>query len=117
MPVALYMDHNVPRSITTSLRLRGVDTLTAFEDGAQEMDDSSLLDRATELKRVLFTQDDDLLTEAAIRQRKGIYFCGVIFAHQLNTTIGACVNDLELIAEAGNLQDFENRVEYLPFRV
>jgi hypothetical protein len=33
MAVALYMDHQVERAITSGLRLRGVDVLTAYEDG------------------------------------------------------------------------------------
>ncbi len=65
------MDHHVPRAITNGLRLRGADVLTAHEDGAGELRDPALLDRASELERVLFTQDDDLLTEATQRQRRG----------------------------------------------
>jgi hypothetical protein len=114
MPIALYMDHHVPRAITTGLRLREVNVLTAFEDSASQMDDSALLDRANELGRVLFTQDDDLLAEAAGRQREGIPFSGVIYAHQLRVTIGTCVSDLELIAQAGEPQDLANQVEFLP---
>jgi len=34
MAVALYMDQHVPRAIAAGLRLRGVDVLTAYEDGA-----------------------------------------------------------------------------------
>ena len=63
--VSLYMDQHVPRAITIGLRLRGIDVITAFEDDTGEMIDSELLDRAAEMGRVLFTQDDDLLTEAA----------------------------------------------------
>ena len=37
MAIALYMDHHVPRAITMGLRLRGVDVLTAYEDGANEL--------------------------------------------------------------------------------
>lgn len=81
MAIAIYMDHHVPRAITVGLRLRGVDVLTAYEDGSSELDDSALLDRANELKRVLFTRDDDLLIETTRRQRAGIPFYGVIFAH------------------------------------
>ena len=65
------MDVHVRRAVTTGLRLRGVDILTAQEDGAGEFDDPRLLDRATELGRVLLTQDDDLLKEAARRQKPG----------------------------------------------
>ena len=62
MAIALYMDQHVPRAITVGLRLRGVDVLTAYEDGTSELADPALLDRASELGRVLFTRDDDLAT-------------------------------------------------------
>jgi len=92
MAIAFYMNQHVPRAMTIGLRLRGVDVITAYEDGASEMDDSELLDRAGELERVLFTQDDDLLVEATKRQREGTPFRGVIYAHQLRVSIGTCVS-------------------------
>ena len=55
------MDEHVHRAITSGLRLRGVDVLTAQEDGRRKTADSLLLDRATELQRVLFSQDEDFL--------------------------------------------------------
>ena len=114
MTVALYMDVHVHRAITTGLRLRGVDVLTAQEDGHQTAADDRLLDRATELQRILFTQDDDLLAEAKLRQSSNVPFAGVIYAHQLRITIGRCVQDLELIAKAGKPEELANRVEFLP---
>jgi hypothetical protein len=53
--VALYMDEHVHRAITTNLRLRGIDVLTAQDDGRRQVPDHILLDRATELQRVLFS--------------------------------------------------------------
>lgn len=114
MPIALYMDHHVPRAITAGLRSRGVDVLTAYEDKAHELDDPALLDRAGELKRVLFTRDDDLLTEATRRQRASIPFHGVIYAHQLRVPIGVCIQDLEIVAEVGGADDLNNAVLFLP---
>jgi hypothetical protein len=114
VPVSLYMDHHVPKAITVGLRLRGMDVLSAHEDGADQLDDDLLLKRAHELERALFTQDDDLLVEAAKRQREGIPFSGVIYGHQLRVTIGVCVQDLEMIAKGGELEDLENRVVFLP---
>lgn len=108
------MDHNVPRAITVGLRLRGADVITADEDGADDMDDPGLLDRSTELGRVLFTHDDDLLAEATRRQQEDIFFGGVIYAHQMGTTIGACISDLALISNAGEPEDLLNRVQFLP---
>lgn|SRR6185503_9311232 len=79
MSVRLYMDVHVRRSVTNGLRLRGIDVLTAQEDGAGEVDDADLLDRAAELGRVLFTQDEDLLVEAKRRQESDQPFAGVIY--------------------------------------
>jgi uncharacterized protein with PIN domain len=114
MPLAIYMDHHVPRAITNGLRLRGVDVLTAHEDGKDEALDPDLLDRSTELRRVLFTQDRDLLEEAKRRQEKGVPFHGVIYGHQLQVSIGMCVRDLELIAKGGEPEDVINQIQFLP---
>jgi hypothetical protein len=114
MPLAFYMDHHVPRAITVGLRLRGVDMLTAYEDGRSELADPALLDRASELERVLFTRDDDLLVEASKQQREGLAFYGVIYAHQLRVSIGRCIEDLELIAKVGEAKDLLNGVKFLP---
>jgi hypothetical protein len=78
------------------------------------MDDSQLLNRAAELGCVLFTQDDDLLAEAAKRQRASPRFHGVIYAHQLRTAIGTCVNDLEIIAKTADQEDLLKTVIFLP---
>ncbi|GFP26172.1 hypothetical protein HKBW3S25_01662, partial [Candidatus Hakubella thermalkaliphila] len=55
MPISLYMDEHVPRAITVALRIRGVDVIAAQEDKAVGFSDTKLLDRAADLKRVLFT--------------------------------------------------------------
>lgn len=108
------MDVHVPAAITKTLRVRGVDVLTSQEDGTRRLPDDSLLDRATQLSRVLFTRDEDLLAEATSRQRTNRTFAGVIYAHQLNVSIGGWIADLELIAEASDLPEWSNRVEHLP---
>lgn len=115
MSVRLYMDVHVRRAVTEGLRLRGVDVLTAQEDGAAELSDSHLLNRASALGRILFTQDDDLLSEARMRQSSGAPFVGLVYAHQLNTSVGQCIADLELIAKATDYSEWVSQVIYLPF--
>jgi len=44
MSIGLYMDVHIPKAITIGLRLRGVDVLTAQEDGAITLPDADLLD-------------------------------------------------------------------------
>jgi predicted nuclease of predicted toxin-antitoxin system len=51
------MDVHVPYAIAIGLRLRGVDVITAQEDGSRELEDSDLLNRATKLGRIMFTRD------------------------------------------------------------
>jgi len=112
--IKLYMDHHVPRAITVGLRLRGVDVIIPLEDGTSRMDDPELLDRAGELGRILFTQDDDFLVEATKRQRSGIPFVGIVYGHQLRVSIGSCIEDLETIAKAGEPENLFNIVQFLP---
>ena len=112
----LYMDVHVPGAVTRGLAIRGVDVLTAQDDGARRLPDPELLDRAGDLGRVLFSQDDDLLQEAARRQRAGIEFGGVVYMHQLELSIGQCIADLELICCACDPDDLRNQVWYLPLR-
>jgi len=88
--------------------------LTAQEDGAVGLDDDSLLQRATELGRVLVSQDEDLLREGARRLREHKNFSGIIYAHQLRVTVGQVVEDLELIATATSREEWSGKIEYLP---
>ena len=114
MSLALYMDEHVHMAITIGLRFRDVDVLTVQEDNRTGTPDPILLDRAIELGRVMFSQDRDFLIEAQRRQTEGINFSGVIFARQSRVLIGNCIRDLEIIAKVGNLEEFANRVQYLP---
>ena len=111
----LYMDHHVPGPITEGLRRRGVDVLTAEENGATQLDDEVLLDRATAMGRILFSQDKDLLAIAQLRQQAGREFAGVAYSHQLKISIGKAVRDLELLVKVFEPDDMRNRVEYLPY--
>jgi predicted nuclease of predicted toxin-antitoxin system len=114
MTIALYMDEHVRRAITNGLKLRGIDVITVQEDGRNGTPDSILLERATELNRVIFTQDDDFLVMANCRQQEGVKFSGVIYGHQQYVTVGEWVRDLELIAKASESEDLVNQVQYLP---
>ena len=116
MPYGLYMDVHVPAAITEGLRRRGIDVLTSQEDGTREADDESLLQRATELNRILLTRDDDLLAIAADRQRAGRKFAGVVYAHPLGPGIGGVIEDLELLLLCATPHEINNRVTYLPLR-
>src|SRR5947209_20370376 len=115
MTVPLYMDVHVPQAITDQLRRRGIDVLTAIEDGTAELADNDLLERARVLGRLLFTQDIRFKALAEDWQRQGRSFAGLLFGHQLGGTIGQFVQNLELVALASDPAEWLNTIEHLPF--
>ena len=80
------------------------------------MDDDRLLQRASELGRILVSQDKDLLGEGTRRLKQDRSFSGIIYAHQLRVTIGQMVEDLELLARVTSREEWRGRIEYLPIR-
>jgi len=110
----LYMDVYVKAVITAGLRRRGIDVVTAQEDGGAHLEDVALLDHATALQCVLFSQDDDLLAIARDRQATGVFFAGLIYGHQLAATVGKYVLDLEVVSQVLHPEEMGNRIEYLP---
>ena len=114
--LAYDMDHHVHRSITEGLRRRGIDVLTAFEDGKEEADDEALLERATARDRILVSQDDDLLRIATRWQGSSREFTGVVYAIQQRIDIGGTIEYLELIAHLKTADEMRNSVEYVPTR-
>lgn len=109
------MDVHVPYAVTTQLRRLGVDVLTSQDDQTQRWEDPRLLDRASALGRILVSQDDDLLREAASRQRRGLPFVGVVFVLGY-ITLGEWTDDLQLLVETSDLEEWVSRVEYLPLK-
>src|SRR5215831_20995544 len=114
MAIALFFDVHVDQAIANQLRLRGVDVLTAQEDGADRLADDLLLRRATQLSRPLVTHDIRLHAMAQHWQAQSIPFCGLIFGHLMRVSIGRCVTDLELIAKATELGDWASTIVRLP---
>ena len=110
------MDEHVPIAITEGLKIRGIDVLTVQEDGLRGISDKELLDRATLLGRVLFSQDIDLIREARRRQGNNEFFSGLIYAHPLKITIGRCIEELELLAKILEPEDFYNQIIFLPLK-
>ncbi len=112
--VKFYMDVHVPRAVTTALRLRGIDVITAQQDGSGALSDNELLLRAASLRCIMVSQDDDIFREGARFQHEGIEFAGVVYAHQMAVSIGQMVEDLTLIAKSTDASEWVDRIVYLP---
>jgi hypothetical protein len=116
MPVRLYFDVHVDKAIHDQLRLRGVDVLRAQDDGTTEMTDEDLLQRSTDLGRLMFTQDIGFKALAENWQRSSRAFAGLCYGDQLGVTVGTYVKDLELIAKATEAAEWVNVVQHLPYK-
>lgn len=112
MSLPLLMDVHMPQAVTDGLRRRGVDVLTAQEDGSRRLADPALLDRAAELGRAVFTQDEDFLVEAARRQESAAPFAPVFYAHQ-RVSLRRCLDILEVYGLLGTWDELANQVIYI----
>src|SRR5688500_2610632 len=105
--IALYMDVHVHGAVIEQLQRRGVDVLTAQEDHRREAEDDELLERARDLNRLIFTQDEDFLVIASAWKRLRRPFAGIAYGTRQHS-IGRYVEDLELIAKSTELAEWEN---------
>lgn len=112
----LYMDQHVPWPVTAGLRQRGVDVLTAQEDHRSELDDAVLLSHATDLHRLLFTQDRDFLSIAAEWLATNRRFFGIVFCPQQRLSHGELIDWLELVVSLLREEEIWDQVIYLPIR-
>jgi Domain of unknown function (DUF5615) len=112
--VSFYMDHNIQGAVVEALRARGVDCITATQDAATTLDDDALLDRATQLGRVLVTYDKDFFAIHAARLSAGRQMGGIIHSLPTQITIGQLIDDLELISLASEPDELRNSLVRLP---
>lgn len=114
MTLPLYFDHHIPSSVVRALRLRGVDVLTAAEDGRADASDEELLTRAMGLGRTVVTQDRDFRILATQWQRAGHHFPGAISIAGGGFRLGPLIESLTILSLAGGPEDVVERVIYVP---
>ena len=114
MPVPLYLDVPIPQAIAEQLRRRVVDGVHAAEESTSRLEDDELLELAGRQGRIRVTQDIRFRVMAEDWQRRGKWFAGLFYGHQLATSIGRWVADLELIAKASEPAERKNSVHHLP---
>lgn len=112
----LYMDHYVPGPVTSALRRRGYDVLTAADDKVEGRDDEVLLERATLLGRIFVTQDRDLLSLAEKWRKEGKPFFGIVYSRQGRLSYSEFIEWLELIASVLREEEVRNQVIFVPIR-
>src|SRR5260221_1364036 len=114
MGVPLYIDVHFPMGILRQLRLRGVDVMTATEEGQNQLPDDQLVALAGTQGRVLFTHDIRFKALTESWQRAGRPFAGLIYGHAEGASIGQYVHDLEIVAKASEAAELASAIIHLP---
>ena len=94
-----YFDEHVRQSVVDGVRRHSLEVLTAYEAGQANKGilDADQLTYATQLGRVLVTNDTDFLNFKAVPQLLSGEHAGVIYIHQL-VSIGDQIRFLRYIA-------------------
>jgi predicted nuclease of predicted toxin-antitoxin system len=112
--IRFYLDEHINPAITEGLRRRGVDVLTVQADDRLGAADAEILSRAAELGRVVVTSDTDYIALVRRAANARARPTGVVFIAQGSMSIGAAIEDLQIIAGATTIDEWANRLEHLP---
>jgi predicted nuclease of predicted toxin-antitoxin system len=113
MALRLYADECVDARIVAGLRRRGVDIVSAHDEGLLGATDEGHLERAASLGRVVLTADHDFLRMASERANAGGSHPGLVFILP-RTDVGDAIRGALLVAEALDPADLLNRIEWVP---
>ena len=112
----LLTDEDVHGDIVAGLRRRrpALDLVRVQDVGLSHTPDAIILEWAAHQGRVVVSVDKKTLAvDAWDRVTRGLPMPGVAIL-RIALTIGQAINELELIALAGNPEDFRDQVIYLP---
>ena len=106
--VSFYTDEHISGAVINGLRRLGADVLSTPEAGMLGATDDRHLALASDLGRVLVTQDRDFLR----LNRQGVPHTGIVYA-DADTSISRIINGLIPIYEVLDPEDMIGRVEYI----
>jgi Domain of unknown function (DUF5615) len=114
----LLADENFDGRILEGIRARLPDTdiIRVQDTEIYQAADAIVLEWAAKQSRVLLTHDvQALINDAYSRVKAGLAMPGVIEVQQ-TTSIRQAIDELEVLIGAGQPEDFENQVKYIPMR-
>ena len=101
-------------ALVRGLRARGVDVVTALEEGMIERDDDEHLELAAEMKRVLYSFNvADFYHLHSKYLSEGKEHSGLILTRQQQFTIGEQLRRLLRLIAKVSADEMKNRVEFL----
>lgn len=115
MKIRLYFDEDsTDKDLVLALRSRGIDVVTAYEEGMHGSDDEQELQHARELGRVLYTFNvRDFWRIRAHFMKKGESHPGIILARQQLYSVGEQMRRLIRLMSERSAEDMRDQVEFL----
>jgi hypothetical protein len=115
MTIRLYFDEDsMDRILVGALRTRGMDVVTALDEGMIERNDSEHLDYATQQGRVLYSFNrGDFYQLHTEYMRHGKSHAGIILARQQYYSVGEQLRRILKVNAAKTGDDMKNQVEFL----
>ena len=122
MAVRYLLDENLPKALLRSLRRRAahIDVLRVQDAGLREASDPEVLDFAASEARVLVSRDKRTLrTFASERMAEGKTMAGLLIVRprflDRRAGLGLLVDELVLIAEATDQEEWVGVQQFVPF--
>jgi len=107
--VQYFLDENIPAGVKEGLRRRGIDVLTALDEGLGGATDRKLLAFAVSNDRVLVTRDADFLR----MHQAEVPHAGIVYCRQHTLSIGELLRGLVLIHAVLDRETMRQHVEFL----
>ncbi len=97
------------------LRKQDLDIVRVQDIGLSGATDGAILDWASDHHRILLTHDGRTMPwHARTRLSEGLPLSGVLIVDDL-APIGVCLDDIMLVVECSDSEEWANRIYYLPF--
>jgi predicted nuclease of predicted toxin-antitoxin system len=107
--IRFHLDEHVAHAVADGLRRLAIDVTTSTDANLLGASDSEQIAFGLAERRVIFTQDDDLLALAAA----GAQHAGLAYCQQTARSIGQIIRGLELIWQVYEPDEMMNRVEFI----
>ena len=107
--IRFHLDEHVSRAVADGLRRLGIDVTTSTDANLLGASDIDQMSYGLTQRRLIFTQDDDLLALSAA----GTPHAGVAYCNQTARSTGQIIRGLELIWEVYEPDEMQNKIEFL----
>ncbi len=108
------LNHDLIRGVLR--RMPSLDLVRVQDVGLREADDPSVLEWAAKERRIVLTHDVNTMPAFAFdRVRRNQAMPGMLVISQ-QAALAGVIDDILLIAECGEIGDYDGRVVYLPLQ-